>query len=66
MQRPSVMGAACARPPNIFLKLLALIRSGLLDLSAIQIQKFSLSDLLAAMDAAEKTGGLSCTVVNAT
>lgn len=52
-------------PPDIFLKLLALIRSGLLDLRAIQIQRFSLPDLPAAMDAAEKAGGLSCTVVNA-
>jgi len=52
-------------PANTFLKLLALIRSGLLDLSAIQIQKFGLADLPAAMDAAEKAGGLSCTVVTA-
>jgi alcohol dehydrogenase len=51
-------------PANIFLKLLALIRSGLLDLRAIRIQKFSLADLPAAMDAAETAGGLSCTVVN--
>jgi alcohol dehydrogenase len=52
-------------PADIFLKLLALIRSGLLDLRAIQIQKFGLADLLAAMDAAENAGGLSCTVANA-
>jgi len=52
-------------PANIFLKLLALIRSGLLDLGAIQIQRFSLAELPAAMDAAEKDGGLSCTVINA-
>jgi alcohol dehydrogenase len=52
-------------PADIFLKLLALIRSGLLDLSAIQIQRFGLSGLPSAMDAAEKAGGLSCTVVNA-
>jgi len=52
-------------PANIFLKLLALIRSGLLDLRAIQIQKFGLADLLAAMDSAEKASGLSCIVVNA-
>lgn len=53
-------------PADIFLKLLALVRSGLLDLRAIQIQKFGLADLPAAMDAAEKAGGLSCTLVNAT
>jgi alcohol dehydrogenase len=52
-------------PANVFLKLLALIRSGLLDLGAIQIQKFALADLRAAMEAAEKAGGLNCTVVNA-
>lgn len=53
-------------PANVFLKLQALIRSGLLDLRAIKIQNFGLADLPAAMDAAEKAGGLSCTVVNAT
>jgi alcohol dehydrogenase len=52
-------------PANVFLKLLALIRAGLLDLRAIEMQKFSLADLPAAMDAAEKAGGLSCTVANA-
>jgi len=52
-------------PANIFLKLVALIRSGLLDLRAIQMQKFSLADLPAAMDAAETAGGLSCTIVTA-
>ena len=52
-------------PANIFLKLLALIRPGLLDLRAIQIQGFSLADLPAAMDAAEKAGGLGCTIVTA-
>ena len=46
-------------PADIFLKLLALIRSGLLDLRAIQMQRFGLADLPAAMDAAEKAGGLS-------
>ena len=53
-------------PANVFLKLLGLVRSGLLDLGAIQIQKFGLADLPAAMDAAEKAGGLSCTMVNTT
>jgi alcohol dehydrogenase len=52
-------------PANAFLKLLALIRARLIDLNAMQIQKFRLDDLPAAMDAAEKVGGLNCTIVNA-
>ena len=52
-------------PANIFLKLLALIRSGLLDLRAIQMYRFGLADLPEAMDAAETAGGLSCTIVTA-
>lgn len=50
-------------PATVFLKLQALIRSGLLDLKAMPVQCFALSDLPAAMDAAEKATGLNCTVV---
>jgi alcohol dehydrogenase len=50
-------------PANVFLKLQALIRSGLLDLTVMPVQCFALADLPAAMDAAEKATGLSCTVV---
>jgi alcohol dehydrogenase len=50
-------------PANIFLKLLALVRSGLLDLKAIQAQSFGLADLPAAMDAAANSSGLSCVLV---
>src|SRR5258708_2535854 len=50
-------------PANVFLKLQALIRSGLLDLRLLPVQCFALADLPAAMDAAEKATGLSCTVV---
>jgi alcohol dehydrogenase len=50
-------------PANIFLKLLALIRSGLLDLSAFQVQSFPLSNLPAAMEAAAISSGLGCVLV---
>jgi alcohol dehydrogenase len=50
-------------PANVFPKLQALIRSGLLDLKVMPVQCFCLADLRAAMDAAEKATGLSCTVV---
>jgi alcohol dehydrogenase len=53
-------------PTDVFLKLQALVRSGLLDLRAIQIQPFHLENLPAAMDSAENAGGLSCTIVKAT
>ena len=52
-------------PANVFLKLQALVRSGLLDLTAIEVQRFGLADLPAAMDAAERAAGFSCTLVKA-
>ena len=50
-------------PADVFMKLQALVRSGLLDLRAIQIQTFHLANLPAAMDSAENAGGLSCTIL---
>jgi len=50
-------------PANIFLKLLALIRPGLLDLRAFQVQCFALSNLTAAMEAAANSSGLACVLV---
>jgi alcohol dehydrogenase len=50
-------------PQNAYLPLLALVRSGQLDMSPIKPKVFSLSDLLPAMDHAAKAESLELVVV---
>jgi alcohol dehydrogenase len=44
-------------------RLMGLLRSGLLDLAPVRVQRFALDDLQQAMDAAARMRGLDCTVV---
>ena len=48
---------------NAYLPLLALVRSGQLDLRVITPKVFALSDLVQAMEAAGKVGSLELVVV---
>ena len=50
-------------PQNAYLPLLALVRSGQLDLHPIKPKVFGLSDLESAMDAAGKAGSLELVVM---
>ena len=50
-------------PRDVFLRLVALLRAGILNLKAIKVQSFTLSDLPAAMDAAANSSSLDCTIV---
>jgi alcohol dehydrogenase len=53
-------------PPDVFRRLQALTRSGLLNLSAIQIEAFPLAELPAAIEAASKSSGLQSVIVKPT
>jgi len=50
-------------PASAYRRLLDLLRSGLLDISAIRPQVFPLADLRAAMEAAATAGNLECIVM---
>ncbi|SFB01309.1 alcohol dehydrogenase [Pseudomonas sp. NFIX10] len=49
---------------DAYRRLLELIRSGLLDISAIRPRVFSIRDLPEAMEAARRASGLECVVIN--
>jgi alcohol dehydrogenase len=50
-------------PQDTFVRLIELVRSGLLDINAIQTRSFPLDALSSAMEAAATAGGLECIVV---
>ena len=50
-------------PASAYRRLLDLLRSGLLDISAIRPRVFPLADLRAAMEAAATAGNLECIVM---
>jgi alcohol dehydrogenase len=50
-------------PPDVFRRILALVRPGLLDLGSIQIKSFPLAEVPAAIEAASKSSGLQSTIV---
>jgi alcohol dehydrogenase len=50
-------------PPDVFRRLQALTRAGLLNLGAIQVETFALVDLPAAIEAASKSAGLQSVLV---
>lgn len=50
-------------PADVFRRLLSLVRAGLLDLGAIQIKSFPLTELPAAIEAASNSSGLQSTIV---
>jgi alcohol dehydrogenase len=50
-------------PPDTYRRILALVRSGLLDLGAIEIKAFPLAEAPVAIEAASKSSGLQVTIV---
>ena len=50
-------------PQDTFMRLVELVRAGLLDIHAIRTRSFPLDALPDAMDAAATAGGLECIVV---
>jgi alcohol dehydrogenase len=50
-------------PPDVFRRILSLVRSGLLDLNEIQLNVFPLSQLPVAIEAASKSFGLQSVIV---
>ena len=50
-------------PPDTYRRILALVRSGLLDLGAIEIKAFPLAEVPVAIEAASKSSGLQVTIV---
>lgn len=51
-------------PADAYLRLLALVRAGLLDPRAITAQAYPLAELETAMDAAKRASGLECVVID--
>jgi alcohol dehydrogenase len=50
-------------PADVFRRILSLVRSGLLDLNAIQLKTFPLSELPVAIKAAASSFGLQSVIV---
>ena len=51
-------------PPHAYRRLLDLLRSGQIDIDAIESKVFSLSDVCNAMEAATQASSLECVVIN--